>query len=288
MSYKMPVKTNTEPAKVRWFDGIYGPKTQVFKRYNNLGWDISNSVANDVVDCDLNVEAGSARLRPGMTKLDYNGSTTGFNSIFQCTLGGRNVYGTIGSDGALDLTDTWRWYWMQLYHSCAVGTWSKSLKACVDIDLPVSLARPNSADITTDFYNSLDEKTSTASYTFTVVHGTSIAGEGLILSAESEDAYSVPAVSAGGSNSTKAYLYSVVAPDNVIVDGTEYTTNLPVTEWYVGSFYAYTSDTIKTQSEPMLANNFTTADGDTYATVEFRFPMAGGGYMIMTGTFRQV
>ena len=78
--------------KVRMFDGIGGPRTQILKRFNGKGWDISNTVCNDIQDLHL-AERGSAFLRPGMRRLGSEDYTIGW--IGQMNLGGLLRYGVI-------------------------------------------------------------------------------------------------------------------------------------------------------------------------------------------------
>jgi len=93
MSFKRSANPQTVPnAKVRQFDGIGGPQTQVLRRSNDKGWDISNTVANDVKDLHLS-ERGSAFLRPGMRRLGSEDYTIGW--IGQMNIGGLLRYGII-------------------------------------------------------------------------------------------------------------------------------------------------------------------------------------------------
>lgn len=92
-----------KPAKVRVFDGIGGPPLQVLKRTNYRGWDISNSICNDVRDLDLS-ERGTAKLRPGMQKMATTGQTASIVNVFQSAVGGRRSYGVI-SGGTLTMTE---------------------------------------------------------------------------------------------------------------------------------------------------------------------------------------
>lgn len=91
--YARPRNPQTVPStKIRVFDGIGGPPTQILKRFNFKGWDLSNTVANDVTDLHLS-EKGSALLRPGMRRLGSEDYTIGW--IGQITIGGLLRYGTI-------------------------------------------------------------------------------------------------------------------------------------------------------------------------------------------------
>lgn len=230
-----------EPAKVRWFDGLYGPKTQVFKRYNNLGWDVSNTVANDVVDLDLNEERGTAILRPGCTKLDYNGSTSSVNSIFQCTLGGNNVYGSVDG-GTLNLVDILPYEYLpkpDYPDYSADGIMNPNWT-------------PNKVFFCTEYYVPSGDtwviNDGTAN-TYNLSHTTSLAGEGLVNIADSSDIYYVPNVSGGGSSSYKAYLYSVgTTKYYVLKNGRLYTDNLERKIWYTGVWSAGSYDNPKDYS----------------------------------------
>ena len=102
MSFKRSANPQTVPnAKVRQFDGIGGPQTQVLRRSNDKGWDISNTVANDVKDLHLS-ERGSAFLRPGMRRLGSEDYTIGW--IGQMNIGGLLRYGIIYNN-SLEMID---------------------------------------------------------------------------------------------------------------------------------------------------------------------------------------
>ena len=93
----MPHKGSMNPqkvpnAKVRQFDGIGGPRTQVLRRFNQQGWDISNTVCNDIADLHLG-ERGSALLRPGQRRLGSEDYTIGW--VGQINIGGILRYGLI-------------------------------------------------------------------------------------------------------------------------------------------------------------------------------------------------
>ncbi|TRZ53421.1 MAG: hypothetical protein D4S01_01430, partial [Dehalococcoidia bacterium] len=95
--YARPRNPQTVPStKIRVFDGIGGPPTQILKRFNFKGWDLSNTVANDVRDLHLS-EKGSALLRPGERRLSSEDYTIGW--IGQMTIGGLLRYGTICNNG---------------------------------------------------------------------------------------------------------------------------------------------------------------------------------------------
>ena len=92
-SYARPKNPQTVPnTKIRDFEGIGGPRTQILKRYNYKGWDLSNTVSNDVTDLHLS-EKGSALLRPGMRRLGSEDYTIGW--IGQINIGGLLKYGII-------------------------------------------------------------------------------------------------------------------------------------------------------------------------------------------------
>jgi hypothetical protein len=66
MSPNNPAKIS--PSKVRWFDGLFGPPDKVLRRWDERrGYDISNSVSNEMEDFDL-TEAGTMKLKPGRTQ----------------------------------------------------------------------------------------------------------------------------------------------------------------------------------------------------------------------------
>ena len=91
--YARPKNPQSIPStKVRVFDGIGGPVTQILKRFNSRGWDISSTVANEVSDLHL-AEKGSLLLRPGMRRLGSEDHTIGW--LGQINIGGLLKYGVI-------------------------------------------------------------------------------------------------------------------------------------------------------------------------------------------------
>jgi len=96
--YARPKNPQSIPStKIRVFDGIGGPRTQILKRFDKFrGWDISNTVANNVSDLHLG-EKGSLFLRPGMRRLGSEDYTIGW--IGQMTIGGLLRYGVIYGGG---------------------------------------------------------------------------------------------------------------------------------------------------------------------------------------------
>ncbi|MHC4616253.1 MAG: hypothetical protein ACYTEQ_00730, partial [Planctomycetota bacterium] len=88
----------TRNTKARIFDGVGGPLTQILKRTDDRGRDISITIANEVFDLNLG-EQGSMILRPGMTKKSTTGETETINGIFQYTIGGKLQYGIVSGTG---------------------------------------------------------------------------------------------------------------------------------------------------------------------------------------------
>ena len=88
-------------SSVRQFEGIGGPQTQVLRRKNDRGWDISNTVANDVRDVHLG-ERGSMLLRAGMRRLDSANYSIGW--LGQIRIGGLLRYGMIYNN-SLEIVD---------------------------------------------------------------------------------------------------------------------------------------------------------------------------------------
>jgi len=104
MSQKPPLNPNkARVSKIRTFDGIGGAVTQVLKRTNERGNDISNSIANEVQDFDLG-EKGSLILRDGKRKIDETGKDYDITSIFDLNIGGLLQYGLV-FNGNLDLIE---------------------------------------------------------------------------------------------------------------------------------------------------------------------------------------
>jgi len=102
MPQRPPIKpAKSKRTKVMQFDGIGGPRNQVLRRFNDRGWDISSTIANDVFDLDM-VEIGSMLRRPGMRRLNQYNADVDF--IFQIGIGGRNGY-LLGYDGTVDVLD---------------------------------------------------------------------------------------------------------------------------------------------------------------------------------------
>lgn len=95
MSYRRPQNPAViSNAKFRQFEGIGGPKIQILQRFNERGWDISNNMANEVVDLDL-LESGSMYLRNGSRKINYTGETGTITNLFYITVGGVRAYGVV-------------------------------------------------------------------------------------------------------------------------------------------------------------------------------------------------
>jgi len=88
-------------SKVRQFDGISAGVDQVIRRTNERGWDISNSVANEVWDFRLG-ELGTMRLRPGSRKVNDTGRSASIDGIFFITMNALLAYGVI-YNGSLDV-----------------------------------------------------------------------------------------------------------------------------------------------------------------------------------------
>lgn len=100
--YKSPVNpTLVKHAKVRWFDGIGGPSDQVLSRRNEKGWDISDTICNDVQDLNLS-EKGTMILRAGMVRLS-SAMTSSVAAIFPMRMGGTIRYGVVAG-GSLDIS----------------------------------------------------------------------------------------------------------------------------------------------------------------------------------------
>lgn len=106
----MPPKNpaRISPSKVRWFDGLFGPADKVLRRWDEQrGYDISNSVANELADLDL-TEAGTMRNKPGRAQAisgqQYSDSVEG---IFAMNFSGMRHVGVIsgGSLTVMELAD---------------------------------------------------------------------------------------------------------------------------------------------------------------------------------------
>ena len=96
-SYARPKNPQSIPStKIRMFDGIGGPRTQILKKFNYKGWDLSNTVANEIYDLHP-AEKGSMLLRPGERRLGSEDYTIGW--IGQMHIGGILRYGIIYNNG---------------------------------------------------------------------------------------------------------------------------------------------------------------------------------------------
>ena len=101
MSYKTPGNPNKlHQSRFREFAGIGGPALQILKRTNSRGWDLSNTVQNDVRDADLQ-EDGTLYSRPGFRKFDSDGYSSTVRTIIHIGLSGWHSYGVI-HNGILD------------------------------------------------------------------------------------------------------------------------------------------------------------------------------------------
>ena len=89
-------------SKLRWFDGLGGPVTQVLHRLNQRGWDISNTVVNEVFDLDLG-KRGEMKLRAGRIKINSTGKSNSIDGLIFITAAGELAYGVI-SGGTLSTT----------------------------------------------------------------------------------------------------------------------------------------------------------------------------------------
>lgn len=94
-------------SKVRVFEGIGGMLLRVLKRFNARGWDISNTVSNEIIDFDLG-EQGSMDVRNGARKINDTGRTASIDTLFMMNLGGIKRYGLV-SNGVLDVIDIPEW-----------------------------------------------------------------------------------------------------------------------------------------------------------------------------------
>jgi len=88
-------------AKIRLFDGVWEQDEKVLRRTNYKGWDVSNTIANEVEDVTCG-ERGSLILRPGMRKIDDTGKTETIEAIFYA--GMTEHYGIIYG-GILDMIE---------------------------------------------------------------------------------------------------------------------------------------------------------------------------------------
>ena len=87
--------------KFRVFDGIGGPVRQVLIRLDDKGGDISNSVANQVVDLSL-LQAGSMIKRSGYRKIEDTGESATITNLMAISVGKVEAYGVV-VDGALKI-----------------------------------------------------------------------------------------------------------------------------------------------------------------------------------------
>lgn len=102
MSHIPPGNINKRrPSKVQFFDGMWGDRNEVLFRSNARGWDISNTVANEVYDFDLS-KSGVAALREGKRKIVNTGKSGSIDGLFFVNIAGALLYGRI-SGGILDL-----------------------------------------------------------------------------------------------------------------------------------------------------------------------------------------
>jgi hypothetical protein len=86
---------------MRVFDGVAGPDDKVLRRTNDKGWDLSNTIANQVEDFMLG-RKGVMRRRIGSRKILDTGRTNTITAILPIRCGGALAYGVI-SGGALDV-----------------------------------------------------------------------------------------------------------------------------------------------------------------------------------------
>lgn len=94
-------------SKIRIFDGVGGPENQVLRRWNEKGWDISNTIANVAEDVDL-TEGGTLRQRPGRGRaLSGSVSEDSIESIFGINFTGIRHAGIVagGSLSIAELSD---------------------------------------------------------------------------------------------------------------------------------------------------------------------------------------
>ena len=105
MSFKSPMSPNqTKSYKFRVFDGIGGPQTQILKRFDpRRGYDISNTVFNDLIDLNLG-KYGEMALRDGKRKILDEGQSDTVESLFMVNIAGRKRY-AIKHGESLDVID---------------------------------------------------------------------------------------------------------------------------------------------------------------------------------------
>jgi len=102
MSYRRPQNpVRIRPDKFRSFDGVGGPAIQVLQRFNERGWDISNTVCNEAADLNLH-QSGSMILRDGSRKITSSGLGATVTNLFQVTVGNVLAYGVV-VNGALSV-----------------------------------------------------------------------------------------------------------------------------------------------------------------------------------------
>lgn len=95
-------------SKFRQFDGIGGPRYQILSRKNDRGWDISNSIVNELYDLNCG-QPGTMRLRDGCRKIDYAGKGSTFDGVFAIGVGRRKRYG-IKYGEVVDIVDIPEWF----------------------------------------------------------------------------------------------------------------------------------------------------------------------------------
>ena len=109
MAFKPPGNTvRLRVARFREFGGIGGPALQILQRRNDRGWDISNSVANEVYDLILS-QPGTMQLREGCRKITNVGTAEDMNSLFFINIGRMKRYG-VHHGGSVDVSEIPEWY----------------------------------------------------------------------------------------------------------------------------------------------------------------------------------
>ena len=94
-------------SKFRRFDGIGGPVTQILKRTNERGNDISNTLSNNIEDMQL-TERGSMKLRPGYRKITTTGYTDSIHTLLDIKIGYVPRFG-VHHGTQLDIIDRPQW-----------------------------------------------------------------------------------------------------------------------------------------------------------------------------------
>ena len=94
-------------SKFRRFDGIGGPETQMLKRRNERGNDISNTLANNIQDFEL-TERGSMRLRAGCRKITTSGYSDSIHKLIDIQIGYVPRFG-VHHGTQLDVIDRPQW-----------------------------------------------------------------------------------------------------------------------------------------------------------------------------------